>query len=109
AQLPVPTATSFAVVGAAVDEDRLVADYLRAMAGFLAALAASESAVACGLHVAVAERCLTLGAEVEVSLPDGTALRGRATRLESDGRLIVDSGGSEHPIAAGDVIHARLA
>lgn len=108
-QLPVPTATSFAVLGVDADDDRLVAEYLHSLEELVAALAASGDAVASGLHSAATERCLTLGQDVEASLPDGSILRGRATRLERDGRLVVEAAGVEHPIAAGDVIHARLA
>ncbi|MGM7697423.1 biotin--[acetyl-CoA-carboxylase] ligase [Microbacterium sp. A84] len=107
-QLPVPTATSFAVLGAVVDEDRLVADYLRGLDEKLAALAAEGDADTSGLRPAVSERCLTLHRDVDVALPDGSTLHGRATRLEMDGRLVVDVDGVEHLVAAGDVVHARL-
>lgn len=106
-QLPVPTATSFAALGAVADEDRLVADYLRGLRDRLAALNGRADAMA-ELRAGVAERCLTLGREVEVSLPGGGLLRGRATRLDDDGRLVVHADGAEHPVAAGDVVHARL-
>ena len=108
-QLPMPTATSFAALGAVADEDRLIADYLRRLGGLLAALAAWGDAERSGVHDAVSARCTTIGREVEVSLPDGSALRGRALRLERDGRLCVAVDGTEHAIAAGDVVHARLA
>lgn len=107
-QLPVPVATSFAALSAVCDEDHLLADYLRRLAGLLAALAVWGEDERRAVHAEVSARCLTLGREVEVSLPDGSALRGTAVRLEDDGRLCVDSGGAEHLIAAGDVVHARL-
>jgi BirA family biotin operon repressor/biotin-[acetyl-CoA-carboxylase] ligase len=108
-QLPVPTATSFAALGATADVDRLAADFVLGVARALAGLVAAGDADAAGLRVAVEARCLSLGRAVEVSLPDGTALHGTAVGLESDGRLIVEAGGARHPVAAGDVVHARLA
>lgn len=109
AQLPVPTATSFAVLGAEVDTDRLVADYLRRLDGALAALARIGDAEASGLHAEVTARCLTLGREVTVSLPDGSELRGTARRLDGDGRLMVAAGPDERAVSAGDVVHVRAA
>lgn len=105
--LPVPTATSFADLGVEVDEDRLLADYLTALRDGIAALAV-------GGHTAVAEgitsHCSTLGTEVAVSLPGpdgGTTLRGRAVRLDAEGRLVVESEGTEAVVSAGDVVHVR--
>ncbi|MEJ1921608.1 biotin--[acetyl-CoA-carboxylase] ligase [Microbacterium sp. KHB019] len=109
AQLPVPTATSFAALGAVADEDRLIADYLRRLDGLLSALSAWGDADRSGVHSAVSARCVTLGREVEVSLPDDSTLQGTAVRLERDGRLCVDVDGAERLISAGDVVHARLA
>ncbi|WP_341945782.1 biotin--[acetyl-CoA-carboxylase] ligase [Microbacterium sp. LWH11-1.2] len=108
-QLPVPTATSFAVLGVEVDEDRLLADYLRALSSTLAALAAADDAVASGLHAAVTARCATLGLVVRVSLPGGVLLEGRATALDPQGRLLVSADGSAHAVSAGDVVHVRPA
>ena len=108
-QLPVPTATSFAVLGVEVDEDRLLADYLRSLSAFVAALAADDDAVASGLHAAVTARCATLGLVVRVSLPGDVVLEGLATALDSQGRLLVSVDGSERAISAGDVVHVRPA
>lgn len=109
AQLPVPTATSFAVLGVEVDEDRLVAEYLRALGEHVSALAASDDAVAIGLHAAVTERCATLGLAVRVSLPDDRVLEGVATALDAEGRLLVSEGGALRAVSAGDVVHVRPA
>lgn len=102
--LPVPTATSFAALDREVDEDRLVADFLTRLRDGIADLAV-------GGHAAVAtwieERCATLGVDVAVSLPDGMTLRGRALRLDAEGRLVVAAEGVETVVAAGDVIHVR--
>jgi BirA family biotin operon repressor/biotin-[acetyl-CoA-carboxylase] ligase len=109
-QLPVPTATSFAALGASCDEDRLLADYLRALDEGLARLAdANGDALASGAHAAVSGACVTLGQEVSVSLPDGSALRGRAEAIDAAGRLVVRAGDGPRAVSAGDVVHVRPA
>lgn len=107
-QLPVPTATSFAALGERADADQLVAAYVGRLDGLVSALVAWGDAVRSGVHAAVSARCASLGREVDVSLPDGTALHGTALSLEPDGRLCIRSEGVERLIAAGDVVHARL-
>lgn len=102
--LPVPTATSFADQGVTADEDRLLADYLTALRDGIAALAVGGGAA---VAADVSARCSTLGAEVAVSLPDGTTLRGRAVRLDDAGRLVVEVRGVETVVSAGDVVHVR--
>ncbi|GAB6856968.1 biotin--[acetyl-CoA-carboxylase] ligase [Microbacterium xylanilyticum] len=106
-QLPVPTATSFAVEGADVDVDLLAAGYLARLDGWIDGLAEHGSAVASGLRDAVAARCVTLGRTVRVMLPAGDDLVGAATGLGEDGCLLVWAGGAVHRIAAGDVVHVR--
>jgi BirA family transcriptional regulator, biotin operon repressor / biotin---[acetyl-CoA-carboxylase] ligase len=106
-ELPVPTATSFAVLGAAADVDRLLADYLLGLAGLVAGLVATGDAVASGLHAAVTARCATIGHDVRVSLPGDRMLEGRAVRLDEDGRLVVHDDAGEQAVAAGDVVHVR--
>jgi BirA family biotin operon repressor/biotin-[acetyl-CoA-carboxylase] ligase len=108
-QLPVPTATSFAAIGEVCDSDRLIADYLRRLDGLLSALVTWEDSERSGIRDAVSARCATLGREVDVDLPDGSSLHGTATGIDADGRLRIDAAGVEHVVAAGDVIHARLA
>ncbi|MDQ1131398.1 biotin--[acetyl-CoA-carboxylase] ligase [Microbacterium sp. SORGH_AS_0888] len=108
ADLPVPTATSFAALGREVDEDRLLADYLRVLDEQLAALAAAGGdAEASGLRHRIQERCATVGARVMVSMPDGSVLTGRADRLDPEGRLVVAEGALETAVGAGDVTHVR--
>ncbi|RSM42248.1 biotin--[acetyl-CoA-carboxylase] ligase [Amycolatopsis balhimycina DSM 5908] len=54
--------------------------------------------------------CATLGQDVEVQLPDGTALTGRAADIDAAGQLQVDMvGGQRHTVFAGDVVHVRPA
>ncbi len=105
AQAPVPTATSFAMLGAACDEDLLVASYLEGLERSLAALRAGDAA---SIRAAVSARCATLGQRVRVILPGGEFI-GRALRLAEDGRLVVQTAGEERIVAAGDIVHLRSA
>lgn len=106
--LPVVGATSFEVVEREADDDRLLADFLSALDEHLSALVATHGdASASGLRSEVETLCGTLGAEVTVSLPNGTLLAGRAHRIDESGRLVVTSGGADVPVAAGDVTHVR--
>jgi len=104
AQLPVETATSFAVLGHEADEDRLLADYLERLRDLVAALAVGGAAA---VRADVEAVCRTIGSEVTVSLPDGTALSGTAVRLDATGRLVIERAGVESVVAAGDIVHAR--
>lgn len=106
--LPVATATSFESVGVECDDDRLVADYLRALDEQLSALvAANGDAAASGVLGEIEALCSTIGSDVVVSLPDGSRLEGRAQRIDPDGRLVVESGDVVTPVSAGDVLHVR--
>lgn len=107
--LPVETATSFEALGLIADEDRLIADYLTALSEQLDALVAARgSAAAAGVHAEVEELCSTVGSEVVVTLPDGEVLRGRAQRIDEDGRLVVvQESEYESAVSAGDVVHVR--
>ncbi|MCJ1708983.1 biotin--[acetyl-CoA-carboxylase] ligase [Microbacterium sp. VKM Ac-2923] len=104
ADLPVTTATSFAAVGAECDDDRLLADYVDDLGKTLARLAHDDVA---RVHDEIEKLCATIGREVTVSLPDGSTLQGTATRLDDDGRLVVEAGTIETIVSAGDVVHVR--
>ena len=104
ADLPVTTATSFAAIGAECDEDRLLADYVTGLSELLAALAGGREE---RVHSDIEKLCATVGREVTVSLPDGTTLSGRATRLDETGRLVVEAGTIVQAVSAGDVVHVR--
>jgi BirA family biotin operon repressor/biotin-[acetyl-CoA-carboxylase] ligase len=107
--LPVETATSFEALGLVADEDRLIADYLAALAEQLDALVAARgSAAAAGVRAEVESLCSTIGSDVAVTLPDGEVLRGRAQRIDDDGRLVVEQQSEfESAVSAGDVVHVR--
>jgi BirA family biotin operon repressor/biotin-[acetyl-CoA-carboxylase] ligase len=106
-QLPVPTATSFADLGATADEDALLAAYLEALDRYLSALTANGAGS--GVRSAVTARCGTIGQAVRVSLPSGLAQEGTATGIDADGRLLVEADGVVHALSAGDVVHVRRA
>jgi BirA family biotin operon repressor/biotin-[acetyl-CoA-carboxylase] ligase len=54
-----------------------------------------------------ADACDTIGREVRVQLPDGTALTGTATGPDDAGRLIVRTEEGDRPVSAGDVTRVR--
>ena len=105
-ELPVPTATSLALGGApGVDRERLLAAYLHHLADLHARVTRADATVR-DEYVAV---CRTLGSEVDVHLPDGSHLLGRATGVDAQGRLVVRGADGDHGVAAGDVVHVRPA
>ncbi len=63
---------------------------------------------ASGVRQAYVVRCATIGRTVRVELADG-ALEGQAVGVDPDGCLRVNdlAAGTEHRIAAGDVVHVR--
>ncbi|MFI8631126.1 biotin--[acetyl-CoA-carboxylase] ligase [Microbacterium sp. NPDC077663] len=106
AQLPVPTATSFAALALTADEDQLLGDYLTGLRDAIAALAVGGT-TADAAKDEVRELCLTVGAQVSVSLPDDSTLIGVASGIDEDGRLTVEAAGVVHAVSAGDVVHVR--
>ncbi|WP_221585434.1 biotin--[acetyl-CoA-carboxylase] ligase [Microbacterium sp. G2-8] len=101
-QMPVPTATSFAAKGVDVDEDRLLADYLRRLGELVAQLERGS------VRDIVREHCITIGQEVTAHLPGGDALVGTAVDLDEHGRIVIDAG-ERHALSAGDIVHLRRA
>ncbi len=104
-ELPVPTATSLLLEGGdPLDRGRVLTLLLghleRLYRRWSAAQGDPES-----LRPLYLERCVTLGATVRVDLPDGSVLEGTADDVDAWGRLVVDG----RAVAAGDVVHARLA
>lgn len=98
-QLPVPTATSLAIAGAAADRTAVFGEVARALATTLADLADDPR----GLLSRYRAACSTLGKDVEVHLPDGEVLTGRADDVDAHGRLVV----AGRAVGAGDVVHVR--
>ena len=109
-ELPVPGATSLRLAGSAVTErDIVVRAYLRALGRRYGDWeAAGGDPRVGGTGPAYREACATIGEPVRVELPTGV-LTGLAEGVDDDGRLLVrDDAGTTHPLAAGDVVHARL-
>ena len=65
--------------------------------------------VASGLASDYLAWCGTVGADVEVAMPDGSTLRGHAEAVDWDGRLVVRTPEGPVELASGDVRHVRRA
>jgi BirA family biotin operon repressor/biotin-[acetyl-CoA-carboxylase] ligase len=98
-QLPMPTATSLAIAGARADRTDVFGAIAQALAATLDELVDDPSALLARYRAA----CSTIGRDVEVQLPDGEVLVGRAEDVDEHGRLVVNG----HPVGAGDVVHVR--
>lgn len=62
------------------------------------------------MHAAYRSELATIGASVRVELPDGSAVTGRATDVEPDGRIVVlDDCAITHRFDTADVVHLRAA
>jgi BirA family biotin operon repressor/biotin-[acetyl-CoA-carboxylase] ligase len=108
-ELPVPTATSLRLAGAAtLDRDTVLRACLRALAVRYRRWAdAGGDPRASGVGPAYREACLSLGQEVDVRLPGPNGVRGVAEGVDDDGRLVVAAPDGVHALAAGDVVHVR--
>ncbi|CAJ59874.1 putative biotin-ligase [Frankia alni ACN14a] len=94
--------TSLLLAGAhpvALDRTELLGRILTGLVDALAAWEADPQA-ARAAYLAV---CATIGREVRVELPDGSADIGRATDVDLEGRLVV----AGRAYSAGDVVHLR--
>jgi BirA family transcriptional regulator, biotin operon repressor / biotin---[acetyl-CoA-carboxylase] ligase len=110
-ELPVPTATSLRLAGAAtLDRDTVLRACLRALAVRYRRWAdAGGDPRASGIGAAYRETCLTLGQEIDVQLPGREGVRGVAEGVDDDGRLVVVSPAGALALGAGEVVHLRRA
>ncbi|MEU9042184.1 MULTISPECIES: biotin--[acetyl-CoA-carboxylase] ligase [unclassified Kitasatospora] len=109
-ELPVPTAASLALAGAATtDRSTLLRALLRELAGLYREwTAAAGDPHTSDLLRAYVDRCSTLGRQVKVHLPGDTELTGEAVAIDGDGRLVVRTpDGARRAVGAGDVVHVR--
>jgi BirA family biotin operon repressor/biotin-[acetyl-CoA-carboxylase] ligase len=108
-ELPVPSATSLALCGAAdVDRTRLLATILSHLDACVAQWSdVNGDAEACGLAAAYRSACATIGRPVAVTTTAGETVLGQAVGIDSDGRLSVDVDGRVTAVGAGDVQHLR--
>ncbi len=109
AELPVPEATSLALVtGARVDRSVLLAALIEELGACYDSWHSGAD-----LRPAYLELCRTVGQEVQVTVPGesapGGGVRGRATDVDEGGRLVVRTGDGEERLGAGDVVHVRPA
>jgi BirA family biotin operon repressor/biotin-[acetyl-CoA-carboxylase] ligase len=107
-ELPVPTATSLAVLNPArvMGRNPLTVTILRAFAALYTEWETSGDDSAFALSYV--KRCDTIGRRVRVSLADAQVVEGEADAIDRDGRLVVRTDtGLLRTFAAGDVVHLR--
>lgn len=108
-ELGFPSATSLrASGGTSLDRDQILSKILSNLKEhYLALTAAGGDAASSGLRDLVREASATLGQEVEASFPDGTSVVGLAKDIDFAGRLVIETGGGEITLSAGDIRHLR--
>ena len=108
-ELPVPGATSLALVGAAgTDRSLLLVRVLSELERWYLAWTRRRGDVSeSGLRQEYQRLCATLGSQVRVSLPGGTIVTGTASEVDQTGRLVVRSAAQAVAVSAGDVVHVR--
>ncbi len=106
-ELPVPTATSLAVAHPDLTPTRegVLLGVAAAVREGYDAWQAGGSGAAARLASSYAAHCATVGQDVRVDLPGGTAITGRAVDVDADGRLVVETAGGVEKVGAGDVVH----
>ncbi len=101
-ELPVPEATSLAIVtGAPVDRSALLTALVEELEGRYDAWRAGSD-----LRAAYLELCTTPGQQVQVAVPGGE-VTGEAVDVDEAGRLVVRTEAGEERLGAGDVVHVR--
>ncbi|MFT3887351.1 MAG: biotin--[acetyl-CoA-carboxylase] ligase [Arachnia sp.] len=102
-ELPVPTATSLALAGFAVDQSAIVAAVLTHFARWYDVWTARGS-----LRAEYSARCASIGADLTVLLEGEPPVTGVGRGVDQFGRLEVASADGIRTFAVGDVVHARL-
>lgn len=108
-ELPVATATSLLLEDAAVtDRETVLKAILRELAlRYTEWRAADGDPDGSGLRGVYREMCVTLGKDIRIELPGGSAETGRAVDVDAEGRLVVDTAKGPQAFSAGDVVHVR--
>jgi BirA family biotin operon repressor/biotin-[acetyl-CoA-carboxylase] ligase len=103
------TGTSLALeAGRPVDRAAVLLQFLRGFERrYLSWVRALGDPVSSGLARDYLAWCSTVGADVVVTLPDGSALEGVAESVDWDGRLVVRTAQGVVELASGDVRHLR--
>jgi BirA family transcriptional regulator, biotin operon repressor / biotin---[acetyl-CoA-carboxylase] ligase len=106
-ELPVPHATSLAVAHADYTPTRegVLLGVVAAVREGYDAWQAGGAEAAARLASSYVAHCATVGQDVRVDLPGGTAIAGRAVDVDPDGRLVVETAGGVEKVGAGDVVH----
>jgi BirA family biotin operon repressor/biotin-[acetyl-CoA-carboxylase] ligase len=110
-QLPVPNATSLAIAARELGEvppsrTAVIATVLAAfelLYGRWEAQAGNDASLA----ASYAERCDTIGRQVQVLLSAQRSVEGIADRIDADGRLVVRTSSGSAVYGAGDVVHLQ--
>jgi BirA family biotin operon repressor/biotin-[acetyl-CoA-carboxylase] ligase len=109
AEAPDSAATSLSLLGAPdVDRNALAGSILRALGRRIQ----RWQAAGCADDLLVADyrrHSLTLGAQVNASLPGDREIVGVAHDVDALGRLLIDDGTATQTVAAGDITHLRPA
>ncbi len=103
-ELPIPTATSLRLEGGSVNREKLLASVLAHLAHRLSQWRAGDPSFVEDYRAA----CVTIGREVEVTLPEQVILTGTVVAVDDHGHLVVNNGAGMQIITAGDVIHATI-
>jgi BirA family biotin operon repressor/biotin-[acetyl-CoA-carboxylase] ligase len=107
-ELPDTGTSLVGATGAAVDRAPVLLTFLRAVERrYRRWVEALGDPVSSGLAQDYLGWCSTVGAEVSVTMPDGSALHGIARAVDWDGRLVVATREGTVELASGDVRHVR--
>jgi BirA family transcriptional regulator, biotin operon repressor / biotin---[acetyl-CoA-carboxylase] ligase len=103
-ELPVAQATSVFLEGGRTDREPLLAAILDALRVRVGQWRAADPVLAADYR----EACVTIGRYVEVTMPNGTHLKGIVSGVDDDGHLRVSDGEISTTVTAGDVVHATI-
>lgn len=99
-QLPIATATSLAIEGSALQREEIIAHIV---AQLEKTLMTTEPAWLDRYR----QVCVTIGAQVQVTVVDGSVIRGTVENVSDDGQLLLNTGSEVVMISVGDVEHIR--
>lgn len=104
AELPVPGATSLALLGRPRPRGELLAELVTEFHGVLSQWSSYGDAWLVARYRAL---CTTLGRRVQAQLPSGENLVGLAVEVDLSGQLAILTAEGTRRVAAGDIVHLR--
>jgi len=106
-ELPVPTATSLAVLNPSrvMGRNPIIITVLRAFAALYSQWETSDDDDL--FAVSYVKRCDTIGRRVRVSLAGGRVVEGVADAIDRSGQLVVRTDSGSESFGAGDIVHLR--